>query len=140
MASRSNKAKVPFRNRSPSGWWTAVYVERFEYYDEDKKKLGRRCLAWENTILIKARDREQAYRKAIAMCRRESGVEWTNLNGKGPGAWRFEGLTDLLPVYDKLENGAELWWTEHKNRSVKTIKSWTKRKRDLGVFDDRDRE
>src|SRR6478672_13717402 len=46
--------QVPFRNRSPYGWWIATYLERFEYDDENKRNSGRRCLAWENTVLIRA--------------------------------------------------------------------------------------
>lgn len=137
MAQRK-KTTILHRNRSPFGWWIASYVQRFEYYDENKKDLTRRCLAWENTVLIQARDREQAYRKALAVGRSSSGIEWCDSVTKRRGAWRFEGLTDLLPVYEQLGDGAEISWTEHANRSVSKIKSLVKRKRDLGVFDDRE--
>jgi hypothetical protein len=129
------KTKIPFRNRSPFGWWIASYIERFEYYDENKNNLARKCLAWENTVLIRARTREQAYRRAVALGRLSSGNEgWDST--KRRGAWRFEGLTDLLPVHEKLIDGAEILWKEHANRTVKTIKSLVKRKQDLSVFDD----
>lgn len=130
------KHKAPYRNRSPFGWWIASYLQRFEYYDEDKKNLARRCLAWENTILIRARTREQAYRKAVAMGQSSNGSEAWDSNTKRRGAWRFEGLTELLPVYDRIEDGAEISWIKHENRSVRKVKSFVKRKRDLAVFDD----
>jgi hypothetical protein len=65
---------IPHRNRSPHGWWIASYLERFEYYDEDRTNLRRRCLAWENTILVKARNRHEAWRKAMAQGRLSEGT------------------------------------------------------------------
>ena len=67
--------KVPHGNRNHTGWWIASFIERFEYYDENKANLNRRCLAWENTILIKAPNREVAYRKAVVQGRLSNGNE-----------------------------------------------------------------
>src|ERR1051326_2082129 len=128
---KRRQTKVPFRNRNHSGWWIASYLERFEYYDENKKNLGRRCLAWENTVLIRAGSREQAYRKALTLGRLSNGNEAWDVDTKRRGAWRFEGLTELLPVYEDLQDGAEILWREYPNRTVKTIKSLVKRKREL---------
>jgi Domain of unknown function (DUF4288) len=137
MTRRVN-TKIPFRNRNHSGWCLASYIERFEYFDENKSNNARRCLAWENTVLIRARSREQAYRKAVALGRQSNGNAGWNSETKRRGAWRFEGLTELLPVYEELTDGAEILWKEHENRTVKTIKSLVKRKRDLSVFNDRE--
>jgi hypothetical protein len=133
------KTKVPFRNRSPFGWWVAMYIERFEYNDEKRRNLKRRCLAWENTILIRAKTREQAYRKAVAVGKLGDGMEGWHSETKRRGRWRFEGLTDLLPVYERLEHGCEIMWKEHENRTVRRIKSLVSGKDDLDVFDDRRR-
>lgn len=130
------KKKIPFRNRNQTGWWIASYLERFEYYDENKRNPNRRCLAWENTILIRAKDRDKAYKKAHAIGRLGEGSEaWDEGTGR-KGAWHFEGLTSLLPVYDKIEDGSEVLWKEYSNRTVKTIKSFIKTRKDLEVFDD----
>jgi hypothetical protein len=128
------KKKIPFRNRNQTGWWIASYLERFEYYDEDKRNPNRKCLAWENTILIRAKNRDIAFKKAVAIGR-EGSEAWDEGTGR-KGIWRFEGLTNLLPVYDKIENGSEVLWTEHRGRTVKKIKSFVKTKKDLSVFDD----
>ena len=135
---KRRKMNIPFRNRNHSGWWIASYIERFEYYDEDKSNIARRCLAWENTVLIRARSRDQAYRKAVALGRLSNGNEAWDSETKRRGAWRFEGLTELLPVYEELRDGAEILWKEYDNRTVKTVKSFVKRKRDLSVFNDRE--
>jgi hypothetical protein len=124
------------KNTSPVGWYVASLLHRFEWYDEDKDNLNRRCLVWQNQILIKAIDREEAYNKAVEEGRahEESGEMWETGNETRRGRWRFEGLTSLLPIYDELEDGAEITWKEYKNRSVKKIKSWVKLKEELEVF------
>ena len=60
------KKSIPYCNRSPHGWWIGSYVERYEFNDEDRSNLNRRCDAYENTIIFKAKNREDAYRKLIA--------------------------------------------------------------------------
>lgn len=128
---------IPFRNHNHTGWWIASYIERFEFYDEDKRNPNRRCLAWENTVLVRARHREQAYKKSLSIGRLGDGSEAFDVQTKRKGAWRFEGLTSLLPVYEQIEDGSELLWTEYKDRTVKKIRSFIKRKRELEAFDDR---
>ena len=127
---------VPHRNRSPYGWWVASYIERLEWKHEDRNNPRRRCLSWENTILVQASNRSQAWQKAVALGRLSVGQEVHD--GKGhTGVWRYEGLTDLLPVYDRLEHGAEILWQEHKGRSVARVKAMVKKKNELGIFNDR---
>jgi len=130
------KKSIPSRNRSPYGWWVASYVERFVYDDEDRRNPNRRCLAWENTILLQAKDREQAWRKAMSRGRLGRGGEARDVAAGRRGAWQFEGLTSLLPVYEKLEDGAEVFWVEHAARSVRTILGKVKTKKELEAFDD----
>jgi Domain of unknown function (DUF4288) len=128
--------EVSPRNRTRHGWWIATCLERFEYYDENRRNLNRRCLAWENTILIKARNREEAWRKAVAQGRLSEGSEaWDSETGR-KGAWHFEGLTSLLPVYDRLEDGAEIIWVEHAGRTVRRIRGLVKKKHELEAFAD----
>ena len=100
--------------------------------------MNRRCTAWENTILIKAQNREQAFRKAEKIGRlSESNGAYTNADGLTLKLI-YEGLTSLLPIYEALEDGAEIIWNEHKNRTVKKIKSLVKSKGELESFDDSD--
>jgi hypothetical protein len=133
---RKKKPEIPYKNRSPYGWWIASYLERFEYYDEDRRNLNRRCLAYENTILVKAQDREEAWRKAVTQGRLGQGSDCSDDTGRR-GSWHFEGLTSLLPVYDELVDGAEVLWAVHAGRSVRKIRALVKGKRQLEVFKDR---
>jgi hypothetical protein len=127
--------KIPHRNKSPHGWWIAAYVERFEYDDEDKRNGNRRCFAWENTIILSAKDRDRAYEKAVQIGRRSEGHRAWNADGR-EGQWKFEGLTSLVPIYEELVDGAEVLWREHKNVAVKTVRSLVPRRKELEVFDD----
>jgi hypothetical protein len=135
-AQRKSRKPIPHRNKSPYGWWIASYLERFEFDDENVENLNRRCLAWENTIVFKARDRNQAYRKAEKIGKLSDGNEaWTGDKAR-KGRWRYEGITSLLPIYEELTDGAEILWNEYQNVTVRRVKSMVKRKLDLECFDD----
>jgi hypothetical protein len=130
MAKQSN---VAFRNRNSTGWW--IFREVTQWISKRQKKLSptSRCLVWENTRLICARNREQAYRKALKLGRLGHPSKT-----KG-GEWRFAGISMLLPVYEEIEDGAEILWTDYGALPIRTIKKLVKMKRQLSVFDDRDR-
>jgi hypothetical protein len=51
-------------------------------------------------------------------------------------SWHCEGLTMLIPIYDKLEDGAEVLWVDHTGRTVGRIRSLVKKKHELEAFDD----
>lgn len=52
------------------------------------------------------------------------------------GEWRFAGISMLLPIYDRFEDGSEILWEEDKLMSVARIKKLVKSQRQLPVFDD----
>ena len=124
---------------SPVDWYVAMVLMRFEWDDEDKSNLNRRCLSWENQILLKADSPEEAYEKAMAKGREheEAGEMWESGNEARKGRWRFEGLTSLLAVYEEPDDGSEISWTEHENKSVRKVQSWVTSKDDLEVFEEK---
>ena len=128
--SRDEKFDV---NTSPVNWYVARILLRFEFYDEDKSNLNRRCLAWENQILIKADSPSEAYKKAIRQGKLESSEMWT-ADEKRKDKFHFEGLTGLVAIYEELEDGSEITWTEYENRTVKKVKNWVLPKDKLEVF------
>lgn len=124
------RPKIPDRNRSHSEWW--IFREVQQWVSSRQKSLSEvsRCPVWENTRLIRARSRDQAYEKALRIAR--AGLP-SKTDG---GEWRFAGISLLLPVYEDLEDGAEILWTDLGRLSVKQIKGLVKSRKQLPVFDD----
>jgi uncharacterized protein DUF4288 len=89
-------------------------------------------------ILIRAKTRDIAYRRAVALAKASSTRQWQRY-GDPPGKfgrWVFEGLVDLLPVYEPLRHGAEILWTDRGTLTLRAIRQRVKRKRELPVFAD----
>lgn len=129
------KTEIPECNKSRYGWWVATIVERYEHFDEDKTNLNRRCTSWMNTVLIKATNRDEAYRKAIAQGKLGT-LSICGPEGGRQGHWVFEGLASLLPICDKLEDGAEIIWQQATNITVKTVKACVRKRRNLECYQD----
>jgi len=43
----------------------------------------------------------------------------------------------LMPVYEEIEDGAEILWVDHGALPIKAVKKLVKAKSQLSVFDDR---
>jgi hypothetical protein len=87
---------------SPVGWYIATYQLRFiELAEKRNHDPKRRFCVWENTVLVKARNLDDAFRKVVRL-----GKSGTKSYKGGRGAvdvqWLFEGITELLPVYEEL--------------------------------------
>ena len=109
----------------------ASYLLRFvEIKDERKDNARRKFLSWENTVLVKARSLEHAYAKVTKIGRAKTRPYRGGPKGI-PVRWVYEGVTDLLPVYEKLRDGAEIMWTERTLRTVKTLRALVKSKKAL---------
>jgi hypothetical protein len=127
----SRKSKIPFRNRNQTDWW--IYCEVQQWVSKRQKKLlpTSRCLVWENFRLLRAKNREEAFKKALKFSR------VGNPSKTKGGEWRFAGISILLPVYDDIEDGSEILWTDRGLMSVKQIQKLVKSKQQLPVFDDK---
>ena len=116
------------RNISPVGWYVGSYLVRFiEIADTAKDDPEARFLSWENTVLVKASDLDEAYDKVEKI-----GFEHTEPYKGGDGGvdvqWVFEGVTELLPVYEELEDGAEIMWTERNSTKLKNLRALVRSK------------
>jgi hypothetical protein len=89
-------------------------VQRFEWKAGRPPTNRSKCLCWENTIILKAKDREVAFRKATFLAKKSATGKWELLGDPPgrPGRWILEGLTSLLPIYEPLEDGAKVLWSE----------------------------
>jgi hypothetical protein len=85
-----------------------------------------------NLVLVRADSPEEAHHKAT-----ELGVagetSYENPDGKRVSI-RFRGLHDLNVIYDELEHGAEILFSEDLSMDEAAIWKWVPAKEALGVF------
>jgi hypothetical protein len=98
---------------SPVGWYIGSYQLRFvELNETGNDDPDASFLVWKNTVIVRAEDLEKAFRKVESI-----GLQQTRpyLGGSDsvPVQWTFEGITSLLPIYEALEDGAEIMWEKH---------------------------
>ena len=118
-------------NRSPVGWYVGSYLLRFvEIQAASNASPRRKFHSWENTVLVRAKSLKHAHAKVARIGRSKTKPYRGGRTGI-PVRWIYEGVTDLLPVYEKLRDGAEIMWTERSPRTVKTLRQLVKSKRTL---------
>ena len=100
----------------------ASYLLRFvEIEAAGNNNPRRKFVTWENTVLVKAKNLDHAYTKAVKIGRAASKPYRGGPEGI-PVRWVFEGVTELLPVYEALRDGAEIMWAQHSPKMLKTIR------------------
>ena len=119
------------KNISPVGWYVGSYIIRFIELNEDNNDdPEKKFLAWENTKIIKASNLDEAYDKLV----KEAQLETEPYKGGKDGVpvqWVFEGVTELLPIYEELEDGAEIMYREHNPKKLKNLRKRVKEKSDI---------
>jgi hypothetical protein len=109
------------KNTSPVGWYVASYLLRFvELGRPDIDDPEAKFLSWENTILVKAADLDEAYEKAASIAK-QSSEPYKGGPDEIDVQWKYEGITQILPIYEELEDGAEIMWAEHSPRKLKNL-------------------
>ncbi|MEI6788556.1 MAG: DUF4288 domain-containing protein [bacterium] len=112
-------------------WFLAGLLERFQRDDEKAQNVNRRCFVWENLYLIEAEDMSAAYDKAIRLGRNECrNISPSKDNAGHKGRWVFDGISELIPIYEDIQDEAELLWTEFMNISVKRAKRMARTKKE----------
>jgi hypothetical protein len=48
-----------------------------------------------------------------------------------PVKWQYLGVTELLPIYEEIEDGSEIAWAEHRGRALKSLRGLVKTKKEL---------
>ena len=128
------RKKISGRNQNHTGWWIFCEVEQWVSNRQKVMLPGSKCLVWENMRLIKASSREEAFLKASRMCAA------THPSKTLKGEWRFAGISMLLPVFEEIEDGAEILWKDRGEMTVEKIQKLVKSKKELPVFDDSENE
>ncbi|KRD74883.1 DUF4288 domain-containing protein [Lysobacter sp. Root983] len=104
---------MPSKSVSPVGWYVGSYLLRFvELNDPGKDDPQQEFLTWENTVIVQADNLDHAYDKIVALAAFETESYQGGPEGV-PVRWVFEGMTELLPIYEELADGAEIMWAEH---------------------------
>lgn len=111
---------------SPVGWYVVSALLRFEFDHQDKSNPNRKCSVWENGYLVKAKSPSEAYDKGVALAKADKFR--AEYRGK-PGKWIYVGVSGLVPIYEKLNDGAEILWTDWGKHSAKASaqRVWTKK-------------
>ncbi|MEC7121197.1 MAG: DUF4288 domain-containing protein [Pseudomonadota bacterium] len=110
------------KKTSPVGWYVASYLLRFvEIEDPKKDDLDQRFLSWENSVLIQATSIQEAFDKVVKIALAETrpykgGAQAADVQ------WIFEGVTEILPIYETLADGSEIMWCERFPRKLKNLR------------------
>ena len=111
------------RDTSPVGWYVGSYLVRFiELNATGNDDADGEFLAWENTVLVRADSFDEAYSKVEAQARLHTEPYEGGSEGF-PVQWVFEGISDLVPIYEPLEDGCEILWTEHEALKLGKLRS-----------------
>lgn len=105
-------------------WYLVEIIERCETNAIDDIRPLRRCIVYGNYHMIKAESVEEAYDKAEKIGR-EGNFNFKNADKKDM-KWEFIGIGDLLPIYEDIEDGAELMFTDYGFISAKRSAGFTK--------------
>ena len=110
-------------------WFLVEIIEKYEPIDTDKTQELRRVTTWGNYHLINAETPSKAYDKAVKIGKM-SNYKFTN-SDKMKMKSEFLGIGDLLPIYEDLEDGAEIMWHDYGSISAKRSDRIAKTKKEI---------
>lgn len=116
---------------SPVGWYVGSYLLRFAETGKEKDLDPEdRYVFWENTRIVKAKSLSQAYDKLVKAAQLDTEA-YVDEGEVLPVKWVFEGVVDLLPIYESLEDGAEIMYREHTRTKLKNLRKLVRSKAEL---------
>jgi hypothetical protein len=110
-------------------WFLVEIIERCEPVDSNQKHDLRRCIVWGNFHLIRATSPDKAYNKAEKLGK-SGNYEFTN-SDKLKMKWEFVGIGDIIPIYEDIEDKAEIMWTDYGFISARRSNRFAKSKKEL---------
>lgn len=96
-------------------WYIVELLEKTEPLKRNENQDLRRVSTWGNHHLIKANSVGEAYDKAYKL-----GLEKNYIfinSEKNEMESMFVGIGELLPIYEDIQDGAEIMWTDYGNIS-----------------------
>lgn len=112
------------------GWYLASLIERFEIDGEDPQNSRRRCLANETWHLIRANSPQEAYSKGVRIGTLSRNNVYKDARGRS-GHYVFVGLRELMPVFEDIQDGAEILWLEYPHSQVAVVNGMVQSESDL---------
>lgn len=92
-------------------WYIVEIIEKYEPVDRNEEQDLRRVTTWGNHHLIKAESPEKAFDKAVKLGQ-EKNYKFINSDKIEMESF-FVGIGELLPIYEDIEDGAELMWNDY---------------------------
>jgi hypothetical protein len=107
-------------------WYLAELVMKITVAEDPRNVVHQ------NLILVRANSPDEAYEKALKFGK-AAETSYDNPDGKAV-QFSFEGLSDLVDIYEDLEDGAEISFLYKVGLSEKQIKSLVRPRNCLPVF------
>ncbi|WP_020412077.1 DUF4288 domain-containing protein [Microbulbifer variabilis] len=105
------------KDRSPVDWYLVSAILSFEKNTEESHDYRS---VWENTYLVRANSPQVAFDKGLMFAKNDE--EKIEYKGK-PGTWKLKGIREVLPIYESLEDGSEIMWTDRGKMNFSEIDS-----------------
>ncbi|MBY0487699.1 MAG: DUF4288 domain-containing protein [Flavobacteriaceae bacterium] len=86
-------------------------IEKYEPVNRNEENDLRRVTTYGNHHLIKADSPEEAFDKAVKLGEK-TNYKFINSDELEMES-SFVGIGELLPIYEDIEDGAELMWTDY---------------------------
>jgi hypothetical protein len=113
------------KNVAPFGWYLGSYLLRFMELDDPRlNDPDRRFLSWENTVLVRGDSWKEAFRKTEKIGRGHTQKYKGGVKGV-PVKWEYVGVTQVLPIYEEIADGAEIAFTQRGPRTLRSLKELT---------------
>ena len=114
--------------KNKGDWFLVEVIEICEPANAKTTDPLRRATTWGNYILINATTSSKAFDKAVKVGK--SGAY--SFKGRDQKMkWIFAGIGDLLPIYEDLEDGAEIMWRDYGYIRAKRIDKIVQTKKEL---------
>lgn len=74
-----------------------------------------------------ADDLDDAYEKIVKLAKENAKPYKAGPEGVD-AQWVFEGVTEILPIYEEIGDGCEIMWAEREPRKLKNLRKMVRRK------------
>ena len=89
-----------------------------------------RFLVWENTVVVKALSLGEAFEK-ITLIGEGHCLPYKGGKEAIDVQWIYEGIIELLPIYEEIDDGSEIMWAERRSKKLKNIQAIALAKEDV---------